>query len=200
MSGKIFITGAGRAGTTFLIQLLTRLGEDTGFKPYTEGYCPSFRAGCEYELPYDIDSEPMEEIRARIAAAPRVIKGPIWGLCLKVFLGYELGEVDHVILPFRDLDIAAESRLSVGLDWMVDNSLTGEDKIRDQANILAMVLGRTVEACMLYSIPLTFMHFPLLVQNPEHCYERLSRAFELDQSRFIEEFDLLANPRQVVFK
>jgi hypothetical protein len=169
-------------------------------EPYEEAYDPNLRAGCGYNLVYDADTETIDEIKAKFNAAPRVLKGPIWGLCLKWLIPRGILEpVDHVIVPMRDLDVSARSRLSVGLDWMVMDELEGEDRVRDQANVLAMVLGRTVETCWLFSLPLTFMDFPRLVKDPTYCYERLSRAFDLDQSAFIEEWSNLANPEQVMY-
>jgi hypothetical protein len=196
---KVFIAGAGRAGTTFLMQLLTRLGQDTGFEPYREAYNPALRAGCEQLVYCNFWDDPPETIRATLAAAPRILKGPIWGLCLKHLLTQGYVAAEAVFVPFRDLDVSARSRLSVGLDWMVLAGLEGEEKERDQADRLAMVLGRTIEACMLFKVPCHMMYFPLLVENPDYTYERLSRVFELDRAAFDREFARLARPEQVQF-
>ena len=46
---KLVITGTGRAGTTFLVQLLTELGLDTGYAPGggSEDYYEHCSAGME---------------------------------------------------------------------------------------------------------------------------------------------------------
>jgi len=113
--GKIIITGSGRAGTSFLVQLLTRLGEDTGFTPGDEPYSEKLRAGCEqYSITNLLNGDANREI---ITAAPRVLKSPDWALVLKDLLRYGWIEVDHVLIPFRDCEEAARSRLDVGLEW-----------------------------------------------------------------------------------
>jgi len=68
--GKIIITGPGRSGTTFLVQLLTRLHFDTGWEPYREPYFNAQRAGCEIKLDFDLESA-AAEAKATIEAAPR---------------------------------------------------------------------------------------------------------------------------------
>lgn len=196
--GKIIITGPGRAGSSFLVQLLTRLGFDTGFKVGEEGYREKWRAGCEHRLIPDCDD--LAYNRRVLDAGPRVLKGPDWGLQLKFLLREGLMEVDHVLLPFRDLDVAAESRLDVGLDWGVDSTLTGVARIEDQGNIHALCLGRTIEACILYKIPCTIMHFPLLVESEEYCYQKLSIVGPIDRKDFSTCFQNLARPEQIVFR
>ena len=178
--------------------LLTRLGFDTGFKPYHEAYAEEVRAGCEWDVTLDLVGETLEEIREKIAKAPRVLKSPEWGLELKVIMKLDLTEIDHVVLPLRDLDISAESRLGAGLKWRVPDHLEGDELQEAQAEVLAMALGKTIEACMLYNIPCTMMHFPLLVQDMEYCYEKLKRLGNIDYLKFAEEFNLLARPEQIV--
>mgnify|MGYP000409602431 CR=1 FL=1 len=193
--GKIIITGSGRAGTSFLVQLLTRLGEDTGFTPGDEPYSEKLRAGCEqYSITNLLNGDANREI---ITAAPRVLKSPDWALVLKDLLRYGWIEVDHVLIPFRDCEEAARSRLDVGLEWQCIITDDHDEKLADQANIHALALGRTLEACWLFGIPHTVMAFPLLVQNGAYCYERLSRAFELDRKEFQNVFRELARPEQV---
>ena len=196
--GKIIITGPGRAGSSFLVQLLTRLGFDTGFEAGKEPYHKKLRAGCEHRLL--LDHNDMAHNRRIMDAGPRVLKGPEWGVRLKFLLREGIMEVDRVLLPFRDLDVAAESRLSVGLDWMVDPTLTGLQRIEDQGNIHALCLGRTIEACIIYEIPCTILRFPLLVVNAEYCYQKLSVLGPIDRKDFNTCFRKLARPKQIVFR
>ena len=200
--GKIIITGPGRSGTTFLVQLLTRLGFDTGFEPYNEeGYRENLRAGLEWPLLAQIDfsKQSPDEIRTAIDKAPRILKGPDWSLIIKRLLMDNLIQVDSIILPVRDLETAARSRLAVGLDWMVMEGGDDEARIVDQANVSAMALGRAIETCLLYSIPCVLMTFPLLVQSARYCYDKLEQAFPLSWGSFIERYDALANPKQIVW-
>ncbi len=47
---KVIITGTGRAGTTFLVQLLTELGLDTGYtrRTWSRDYFEHCDAGLEF--------------------------------------------------------------------------------------------------------------------------------------------------------
>ena len=62
--GRLYISGTGRAGTTFLMQLFTELGLDTGFKRVSDNksYFPTARAGLEQDL-FD-------------RKGPRIVKSP----------------------------------------------------------------------------------------------------------------------------
>lgn len=171
--GKILITGPGRSGTTFLVQLLTRLGLDTGFEPYKEIFIPEVRAGGEWCIPLDIYNDSDEVMREKIDEAPRILKSCEWGLVLKQLIKGNTIEVDHIIIPVRDLEDAAKSRLEVGLDWMVADNLEGEDRVVNQADIKAIALGRAIEVCLLYDIPYTLMLFPRFVDDIDYCWGKL---------------------------
>lgn len=186
--GKIIITGPGRAGTSFLMQLLTRLDINTGFEPYNEPFNTDWRAGCEWVINYDLNEQTSDELHQRFEDAPKVLKACEWTLFLKGLLKLGVIEVDHIIMPVRDLYKAAQSRLDAGLDWMVQSDLEDEDRTIDQMYINAMALGLGVEVCMLYEIPCTMMLFPRLVECEEYCYYKLSRVFELDEQKFSRVF------------
>jgi hypothetical protein len=196
--GKIIITGPGRSGTSFLVQLLTRLGFDTGFQPGQEGYSEATRAGCEHRLTVSIAGGYID--REAIDNAPRILKSPAWSLALKGFVQYGGMEVDHVFIPVRDLDMAAASRLDAGLDWMVMQTDDLEAKRQDQASVIAMVLGRAVEACEVCDIPYTIMHFPRLVKDAAYCRKKLGEGLDMEGKDFENVFAELANPAQVKWR
>ena len=177
------------------MRLLTRLGEDTGFTPEKDGYREDWRAGCECQVIVRILNGDI--IRANLASAPRILKSPDWAFVLKNLVRNGWMQVDHVFIPFRDLDVTARSRLDVGLDWMMDPGGTAEERETAQANIHGLALGRTLEACWVCGIPHTVMMFPHFVRDADYCYERLSRAFDPERTRFDEAFAELARPEQV---
>lgn len=53
-SNQVIISGTGRAGTTFLIQLLTCLGFDTGFANVEAAIDPNCNAGMEWDLRHPV--------------------------------------------------------------------------------------------------------------------------------------------------
>ena len=195
--GKVIITGPGRAGTSFLVRLLTRLGEDTGFTPERDHYDPRLRAGCEQRVIVNLING--RATRETIAAAPRVLKSPDWAFALKGLVRSGWLDVDHVIIPFRDLDESARSRISVGLDWQCVQVGTYEEKVADQANIHGLAFGRALEACLVCGLPYTVLMFPRLVQDEAYCYEGLSRAFDLNREEFERQWGQLSNPSQIVW-
>jgi len=197
---KVIITGPGRSGTTFLVQLLTRLGLDTGFTPYQEPVQAEWRAGCEHvvEGPFQ---PPFTELTGVLAAAPYILKSPEWALSLKAFVQHGLMEVDHVLIPVRDLDVAARSRLDVGLGWQVCETDDYEYQVMDQASVHALALGRALEACLICDLPYTLLTFPRLVTDWTYCYERVTRAFpNLERLEFKHRWSHLAKPEQIRWK
>lgn len=194
--GKVIITGPGRAGTSFLVRLLTRLGEDTGFTRERDSYDPKLRAGCEQKAIVDLINE--KATRATISDMPRVVKSPDWSWVLKPLVQQGWLEVDHVIIPFRDVDVSAKSRLDVGLDWLIEGAWKEQwERFVAQANIHGLALGRTLNACWVCGLPHTVIMFPHMVQDADYCYDRLTRAFDLDRERFDEEWRNLARPEQI---
>ena len=95
----VIISGTGRAGTTFLVQLLTALKLDTGFDNPKSAIDPNANAGMESDI--------------RRANAPYIVKTP-W-LCDYLDDAIRVNQVviDHAIIPMRDLFSAAESRRAV---------------------------------------------------------------------------------------
>ena len=188
--GKIIITGPGRSGTTFLVQLLTRLGYDTGFEPYNEPVAKEMRAGCEVQTQWF--GLPIKEKRANMEKAPRILKAPEWSMALKECLFEEVYPIDHVIIPIRDLRIAAQSRLDAGCHYMTIGT------VDDQESVHALMLGKCIEACYLYDIPYTLMKFPRLVADAPYCYRCLNEVFgwdnyEQDVQEFYDKFNELSD-------
>ena len=174
----IIITGPGRSGTSFIMQLLTRMGCDTGFRPYDEPFNQDIRAGCEWQVDINPD-HPKEEIVKYMAAVPYIFKAPDWSWKLKGFLALGLVKIDHVILPFRDFDISAKSRLDAGIPWMVSDAIEDDDeRLSVQAAANAAMFGRAIEACYLFNIPCIIMRYPELIHSADYCYQRLNRIFE----------------------
>lgn len=201
MTGKVFITGPGRSGTTFLVQLLTRLGRDTGFVPYQETYIDEWRAGCEIGPDTDVIETLPEELKREFNNAPRIIKGPVWSYLLKYLVSNDLLQIDHVVMPLRDLTDSTLSRLDAGLEFLLDKDfvgMPGNSVEERQENVLVMLTGKVLEVCYVYQIPLTLMRFPQLVMDEEYCYRKVV-TFEndIDRREFGRVWRELANPAQI---
>ena len=127
---KIVITGTGRAGTTLLVQVLTDLGLDTGFAADAR-----------------IDEHASAGLETGIEApdAPRIVKNPNLSRRLGELLDAGKVEIEHVIIPIRDLDIAAASRVrntGYGSDLHTLGGLFGTTRATQQREALALDLLR----------------------------------------------------------
>jgi len=185
----IAISGTGRAGTTFLVQLFTRLGLDTGFNNTGEAISNISNAGMEWDL--------------RNPKSPYIVKSP-W-ICdyLDEILDSGLCEIDHIFVPVRDLFSAAESRRAVqrrgntaaaktsGGLWHTTNP-------SEQEGVLARQLYKLIYAVARHDIPLTLLYFPRLIHDAEYLYARLRAVLKLTSLEdFVRAFDEVARPELV---
>jgi hypothetical protein len=162
------------------------MGCDTGFTPYDEPFYENIRAGCEHgDIEIDLAST-VEDAKAYMKTVPRVFKACDWSWMLKGYLARGFVDIDHMILPFRDIDESARSRLDVGLDWMLDEQSWSHEAERWalQSAVHAMVLGRAIEVSYLYRIPLHVLRYPDFTRSAEYCYQRLSTIFDFDYEIF----------------
>ncbi len=161
---KVVIAGTGRAGTTLLVQVLTALGADTGFTGEERAKLVArARAGFERNI--------------LAPDAPRIVKNP----ALSVRLGPLLDEgrlaVEHVIVPIRDLDVAAASRIRVsdyGDRRGVAGGMWGSRDARRQRAFLADASYQLVWTCARHDIPVTFLAFPRFARDAQYLYRQLT--------------------------
>lgn len=184
----VIITGTGRAGTTFLIQLMTALGMPTGFKGrYSSDIHPLANAGMEWDI--------------RDHRAPYVVKSP-W-LCDQlddVLRGHDIA-IDHVLVPVRDLFSAAESRRSVSRAAREHDAPGGLWDTADpaqQEDILMAKLYKLMYALAKHDIPVTLLHFPRITRDADYLYEKLKPLLSLSQRwNFHDTFDRVVAPELV---
>lgn len=190
--GRIYISGTGRAGTTFLIQLFTRLGLDTGFDatPGAYEYFPEARAGLEKDI---FDPQ-----------GPKIVKSPY--LCDHVDSVLAAGiKIGHVIIPVRDFDQAAKSRQHVQRETTgraegqsVAGGLWGTAHGKDQVAVLGLKFGMLVEALVRNEIPMTFLAFPRLAQDADYLYDKLGFMMpNIDRRSFAAAFNDVAQPNLI---
>ena len=177
----VVITGTGRSGTTFLVELLTRLGLDTGFtlermktKIHKVG-----RAGLEHDIRHD--------------NCPYIVKAPAFCDYAEEVLQRPDIVIEHVFVPMRDLFSAAESRRFVEASILSGSSflermnfaetrseliggLVGTTSV--EPGLQEDVLLRRVYALLLAvsntSIPLTVMRYPRIVKDCSYLFAKLS--------------------------
>ena len=188
MKHHVIISGTGRAGTTFLVQLLTALGLDTGFPDPDSGIYPNCNAGMELDL--------------RQTDAPYIIKSPFICDYLDEVIRSDRVVIDHAIVPMRDLFAAAESRRNVttrsNLDMPPDKvpgGLWHTTRPQDQEAILTQQLYKLFIALAAHDIPVTLLHFPRLATDADYLYEKLSFLLpNIPREAFLRGFRSVSKP------
>ncbi len=201
----VVITGTGRAGTSFLVELLTRLGLPTGFSTdqlHSESHWNEVaRAGLEHDI--------------RADDAPYIVKSPWFCDYAEEVLRRDDIVIEHVFVPVRDLYQAAESRRFAerqgvarlplldrikhalwpmafhGGLWHTQNPAAQED-------VLARQLYKLIFALSDAMIPVTLMRFPRLARDAEYLYHKLSPLVQtIDFQRFHEVFRDTVRPEWI---
>jgi hypothetical protein len=186
----LLISGTGRAGTTFLVQLLTELGLDTGFKNAADGVHPECNAGMEWS------TEEVFKMRA-----PYVVKSPALSEDIKQILETPGLVIDSMIVPIRDLYAAAESRRSVARqagNVKAAGALWLTKKPRDQETALAVQFHHLVNALVEHDVPVIWLNFPRLVKDADYLYSKLQPVLPgISSERFAQAFRAVSRPELV---
>jgi hypothetical protein len=158
---KVVIAGAGRAGTALLLQVLTDLGLDTGFAR---------------------DHPVAEQLAAGAAVPPESPKAPriVTGVGLAHRLGPMLDvrgiDVEHVIVPIRDLDVAVASRLratAYGARLDAWDPPTQPSRPTRQREALGTELYRLVRTIAHHDLAHTLLEFPRFATDWRYLQDRL---------------------------
>ena len=191
----VIISGTGRAGTTFLVQVLTELGLDTGFTDPYARIRGDRNAGMESTLRDN-------------PAAPYIVKGP--ALCEE--LGRILKQqknlvIDHAIVPIRDLYSAAESRRTVARKgvphFLAARSFLGIRKWRvrrpkEQESVLAQQFYRLIQTAAEHDIPITTLYFPRLAKDAEYLFDKINFLLnDISFGRFVQAFKKISQPELI---
>ena len=193
MSGHVLITGTGRAGTTFLMEVLTRLGLDTGFtvEQLSEVH-PISHGGLEHNLlqpnlPYILKSSLFHNVTTRVFAKPEF-------------------QLAHAIIPVRPLEEVAASRARVSKEAIAQGdrgrAIPGgfweafSDK--EQRVASAAAFHNIVYELTARDVPITFLLFPRLVKDADYLVAKLGPIFpEVSESRFREAFAASSRPERI---
>ncbi|QEL13286.1 sulfotransferase family protein [Limnoglobus roseus] len=184
----IIISGTGRAGTTFLMQLLTHLGEETGFTPESIRVDPASNAGLEHHLHDD--------------NAPYIVKTPHICEYLDEFLVNNSGvKIEYAIVPIRALQDAAESRRYNSRDAEGEGKLQviggqwGSADPDKQEVVLMEKLYSLLFAIAKHDIPLLMPQYPRLKDDPNYLFEKLRIVFpHLERDNFDSAYKAVYTP------
>jgi hypothetical protein len=183
---KVIITGTGRAGTTFLVQLLTELGFDTGYsaKNWQRDYDQHCSAGLERD--------------PGVNNTPRIIKNPSLCETLPGLLSRGEIAIEHAIIPIRALDEAAHSRIRVGGSGQTPGGLWGTPDATQQKGLLAENFHRLVHTLVVHEIPYTFLAFPRFARDSTYTWQKLQWLLDdIDEATFSAAFAKVARPELI---
>ena len=208
----VVISGTGRAGTSFLMQLLTNLGFDTGYKDPDKGWNEHARAGLEWDVRKD--------------TAPYIVKSPYFCEYAAEVLQREDIIIEHLLIPMRNLHDAAQSRrfvlesaeaklplwkrlVSRVKPLKVPGGLWNFKDRRGQEALLLKMLYTLVLAASEAETPVTLLQFPKLVRDSSYLYRKLkpilgtispaefSAAFaQAARPEWVHDFQKQADPRR----
>lgn len=213
----IIITGTGRAGTTVLMILLTKLGIDTGF---TEETLDQFiYDNCKAGLEKNILSE----------NPPYVVKSP--AIMDKIDEVVKNVKLEHIIVPIRNFESAANSRIRVHHDSLYNIALQTLDKWNlnipilnylypkyfllqrklfynykkrkgvngglwdtkdnnSQQAILEKKFISFITEVSKYKIPVTFINFPKLITDKDYLFAKIKPIFpSIEEREFSKIFE-----------
>jgi hypothetical protein len=181
LSRHILIAGTGRAGTSFLVKYLTRLGLETKLSRNRDviDWDDAAQAG-------------LEDVMRPNASFPYVIKSPWSFQVIDEVLRRGDMQFDAVIVPMRDLTEAAASRTIVemqamyrDLPWMGDLSRGWEYAGHtpggviyslspvDQARLLAVGFHQLLLRLVQAEVPLVLLEFPRLIEDAGYLVRKL---------------------------
>lgn len=155
---KIFITGTGRCGTTFLIKLFTFLNYDTGFNQnnYKAAIIPKCNAGMEkhhWENYYIIKN-------------PNIIEH------IDDILKENSTKIKTIIIPIRDYNMSAKSRASNGPQG-VPGGLWNATNIEEQVLFYNKIMANYIYKMTKHNINTIFINFEKMVTDRMYLFEKL---------------------------
>jgi hypothetical protein len=201
----VIISGTGRAGTTFLVQLLTHLGLDTGFTPK--------------QLAQHIDSRALAGLEHDIRSpeCPYIVKNPNLTDYIEDVIEREDIIIEHVFIPMRCLHAAAQSRRHVQnkakAEWplhkrismalrrahkQVNGGLTFTTNEKEQETVLLYQLYKLLLSLSNQPIPVTLLQFPRIVTDCRFLFEKLKPILaQVEYRKFEKAFRDAACPELV---
>ncbi len=184
-SNKVLITGSGKCGTTFFIDLLTELGLDTGYTP------GDIRAG-EWDVMFP---------NAQAESQPYIIKSPFFcteGRIAEMIERWDWN-VERVYVLLRDYNFVANNmwkryRDKHGWPEITDQEYKRKDeKWLHYKNKAARFVGYMMFQLVSLDIPYTILMFPRIIEDPEYLWSNCELLQSLDYETFKLGFDKVAD-------
>lgn len=174
MEDKIYITGTGRCGTTFLIKLFSFLNFNTGYNKlnYSKYIFANCNSGMERQYYEDFN----------------VIKNPTIIKNIENIINDKI-QIKCIIIPIRDYKKSAESRVSYGKKcgglWNASNET-------EQVLFYNKIMSEYLFYMVKYDIPTIFLDFEKMVNDKKYLYDKIKHILNeknIDFETFSQIYD-----------
>ncbi|MEY8848780.1 hypothetical protein AB9K26_08190 [Psychroserpens sp. XS_ASV72] len=203
----VMISGTGRSGTSFLVELLTNLGLDTGYNTDSlkKNKNDLSHAGLEKDIRKD--------------NCPYIVKNPWFCDYADEIFAREDILVEHVFIPIRNLNAAAQSRINVTKKGIKKQSLTkrmliklGVNKVNfpggtwhtnslesnNQEHVLLNQLYKLMLSTSDSTTDVTLIKYPRLTKDPAYLHKKLQPIMkDITYDTFLEVFNKTVKPELV---
>lgn len=172
---KILITGTGRCGTTFLIKLFSFLNFDTGYT--RDNFKLSINSNC---------NSGMERI---YTDNYYIIKNPNFMMDIENILKDKSISIKNVIIPIRDLEASAKSRVKHG------NKCGGLWEAKDELSQITFyknILTNYIIISTKYNINTIFIDFDKMINDKVYLFNKLKNILDeknIDLNNFSSVYD-----------
>jgi len=186
MDKKVLIMGTGRAGTTFLVRMFTRLGFDTGWTKdnYESDVTSGSNAGLEYmpNLQYVIDNYDNKKIE--------VYKAPQYTSQLDDKRAQFIANKFFVIIPIRKFEETARSREKNNINRNTGSfhGMTNRDSMVksyfDQLENDHRIIANYIYFMTKFDIETIFLNFETMIRNPQYLFDKMNKILSFKNVNF----------------
>ena len=177
----IVIMGPGRTGTTYLIEMFHALGVDS------DGHLEIFR-----EIPKEI------KVQGKDFVWPEIIKGT-GTLCmtLKEKSDYYGWDIEHILLCYRKLESAVNSRLARNPGG-VYRGMSQSEKQKAFEYDIPFALGYALHQIAFFDCDVTLVKFPRSAEDLGYLYS-IFEQFEYTYEEVVEAHEKVVDPGKLRF-
>ena len=170
---KVLITGTGRCGTTFLIKLFSFLGFDTGYN----------RDNYNLDISHNCNSGMERNYKDNYY----ILKNPHFLCCMEEIIKDKSITIKNVIIPIRDLNNSAKSRVKHGNQngglWFANDELS-------QINFYKDILTNYIFISTKYDINTIFIDFDRMINDKTYLFYKLKIILD-EKNIGLDEFSLI---------
>ena len=172
---KIYITGTGRCGTTFLIKLFTFLKFDTGYTK--DNYARSIHKNC---------NSGMERLYKDNF---HVLKSPVFIDQIGTIVADKSINIEAFIVPIREYDVSAQSRVNHGRRC---GGLWNASDKKSQIEFYHSVMAKYLYHMVKHEIKTIFLDFDAMVNDKQYLFDKLTPVLSkrnIDYTTFCTAYD-----------